>query len=130
MGIDFTAVKDNAKFDTFTAAPVVNLVGATFESQTTVSEEVSAEEFQSEPVTPIVPNEELRSVVVELDSVPLEIAEIEAVDLNDVEVIDLRTDKKSSGLTVIDHDEDHPELIVVVDETTAQPQTTAQPEVS
>jgi len=119
--IDFTAVKDNVKVDTFTAAPLVNLVGGTFETQTTVSEEDSAEEFQSEQVTPIVPNEELRSVVVELDSVPLEIAEIEAVDLNDVEVIDLRTDKKSSGLTVIDHDEDHPELIVVVDETTAQP---------
>ena len=76
----------------------------------------------TENVTPIVPNQELRILVVELDSAPLEIADIEAVDFNDVEVIYLRTDKKSSGLTIIDHDEDHPELFIVVDETTTQAQ--------
>jgi len=111
--IDFTAVQNEAQKDTFTAAPEA------------VTEAVA------ETVTPIVANEELRSVVVELDSVPVEIAEIEEVDANEVEVIDLRTDKKSSGLTIIDHDEDHPEVIVVVDETTttAVPITTQTKEV-
>jgi len=103
--IDFTAVQNEAQSDTFTAAP---------EAVTEVVPEI---------VTPIVANEELRSVVVELDSVPVEIAEIEEVDTSEVEVIDLRTNKKSSGLTIVDHDEDHPEVIVVVDETT----TTAVP---
>jgi len=103
--IDFTAVQNEAQSDTFTAAPEA------------VTEAVA------ETVTPIVANEELRSVVVELDSVPVEIAEIEEVDASEVEVIDLRTNKKSSGLTIVDHDEDHPEVIVVVDETT----TTAVP---
>jgi len=103
--IDFTAVQNEAQSDTFTAAPEA------------VTEAVA------ETVTPIVANEELRSVVVELDSVPVEIAEIEEVDTSEVEVIDLRTNKKSSGLTIVDHDEDHPEVIVVVDETT----TTAVP---
>jgi len=111
--IDFTAVQNEAQKDTFTAAPEA------------VTEAVA------ETVTPIVANEELRSVVVELDSVPVEVAEIEEVDANEVEVIDLRTDKKSSGLTIIDHDEDHPEVIVVVDETTttAVPITTQTKEV-
>jgi len=103
--IDFTGSQNEAQSDTFTAAPEV------------VTEAVT------ETVTPIVANEELRSVVVELDSVPVEIAEIEEVDASEVEVIDLRTNKKSSGLTIVDHDEDHPEVIVVVDETT----TTAVP---
>merc|ERR1719477_195465 len=111
--IDFTAVQNEAQKDTFTAAPEA------------VTESVT------ETVTPIVANEELRSVVVELDSVPVEIAEIKEIDANEVEVIDLRTDKKSSGLTIIDHDEDHPEVIVVVDETTttAVPITTQTKEV-
>jgi len=103
--IEFTAVQNEPQTDTFTAAAAV------------VTEAVA------ETVTPIVPNEELRSVVVELDSVPVEVAEIEEVDANDVEIIDLRTNKKSSGLTILDHDEDHPEVFVVVDETT----TTAIP---
>jgi len=103
--IDFTGSQNESQSDTFTAAPEV------------VTEAVT------ETVTPIVANEELRSVVVELDSVPVEIAEIEEVDASEVEVIDLRTNKKSSGLTIVDHDEDHPEVIVVVDETT----TTAVP---
>ena len=87
-----------------------------------VTETTIPEAVPTETVTPIVPTQELRSLVVELDSAPLEIADIEAVDFNDVEVIDLRTDKKSSGLTIIDHDEDHPELFIVVDETTTQAQ--------
>jgi len=116
--IDFTAVQSDLRIDTFTVAPaVVNLVEVSTESETTIQEALP-----TETVTPIVPNQELKSVVVELDSAPLEIADIEAVDFNDVEVIDLRTDKKSSGLTIIDHDEDHPEVIVVVDETTTQAQ--------
>ena len=47
---------------------------------TTISEAVP-----TETVTAIVPNQELRILVVELDSAPLEIADIEAVDFNDVE---------------------------------------------
>jgi len=105
--IEFTPVQNDPQIDTFTAAPEA------------ATEAVAVTEI----VTPIVPDEELRSVVVELDSAPLEIADIEEVDVNEVEVIDLRTDKKSSGLTILDHDEDHPEVFVVVDETT----TTALP---
>jgi hypothetical protein len=94
------------------------LVKVTITSETTVQEAVPTEAVPTEAVTietvtPIVPNQELRSLVVELDSAPLEIAD-------NVEAIDMRTDKKSSGLTIIDHDEDHPELIVVVDEKTTQ----------
>merc|ERR1711874_79163 len=105
--IEFTPVQNDPQIDTFTDAPEA------------ATEAVAVTEI----VTPIVPDEELRSVVVELDSAPLEIADIEEVDVNEVEVIDLRTDKKSSGLTILDHDEDHPEVFVVVDETT----TTALP---
>jgi hypothetical protein len=102
--IEFTPVQNDPQIDTFTAAPEA------------ATEAVAVTEI----VTPIVPDEELRSVVVELDSAPLEIADIEEVDVNEVEVIDLRTDKKSSGLTILDHDEDHPEVFVVVDETTTK----------
>jgi len=127
--IDFTAVQNDAQVDTFTAAPIIiNLAETTTTvpeavESTTKSETTLPEAVPTETVTPIVPNQELRSLVVELDSAPLEIADIEVVDFNDVEIIDLRTDKKSSGLTIVDHDADHPEIFVVVDETT----TTAIP---
>merc|ERR1711892_39218 len=124
--IDFTAVPIvvNLVQDTTTAVPiVVNLVQDTTTAVNTVQDTTSAaatvqEALPIENVTPIVPNQELRSLVVELDSSPLEVADIEVVD-DDVEVIDLRTNKQSSGLTLIDHDEDHPEIFVLVDETTS-----------
>jgi len=145
--IDFTAVQSEPQIDTFTAVPivvnlvqdtttavpvVVNLVQDTTTAVNTVQDTTTAattvqEALPIENVTPIVPNQELRSLVVELDSSPLEVAEIEVVD-DDVEVIDLRTNKQSSDLTLIDHDEDHPELFVLVDETTtAAVAVTAQP---
>jgi len=107
------SIESDPQVDTFTAAPdQINAAQDITNSETTVSDTIL-----TETVTPIVPNQELRSLVVELDSSPVEVADIE-VTTDDVEIIDLRTDKKSSGLTLVDHDENHPEIFVVVDETT------------
>jgi len=120
------SVDSDPQVDTFTAAPAqTDAAQDTTTSETTVSDTII-----TETVTPIVPNQELRSLVVELDSSPVEVADIE-VTTDDVEIIDLRTDKKSSGLTLVDHDENHPEIFVVVDETTTTvlPITTQSQEV-
>jgi len=156
--VDFTAVQNDAQIDTFIATPaVVNLAQdsapvfetlltetiptetiptetlptETIPTETIPTETLPTETIPTETITPIAPNQELKSLVVELDSAPLEIADIEPVDIADVEVIDLRTNKQSSGLTLVDHDEDHPVLLVIVDETTtsAVPITTEPQEI-